>query len=210
MDYPIIRKDFVHACLSMFQRGFVFGGAGNVSLKLPNGNILTTPTGESLGRLKPENLSIVNIDGEYISGNKPSKEAGFHLAIYRNQPTCGAIVHLHSTALTALSCHRNLNLENAIQAFTPYYVMRIGKLPVVPYYKPGSSQISEHLAKLAPTHRAFLLANHGPIVCGSDLYDAIDNAEELEETAKLHLMLQDHSVRHLSEDEIQELKSLKK
>ncbi len=132
-----LRKEFVNLCQSLFDRGYATGGAGNISLRLPSGNILTTPTGSSLGRLNMDRLSVVSMDGEHLSGDKPSKEAEFHLAIYREKSDCGAIVHLHCTALTAVSCLKDLDYTNALKACTPYYIMRIGQLPVVPYYKPG-------------------------------------------------------------------------
>ncbi|WP_413112263.1 aldolase [Thaumasiovibrio sp. DFM-14] len=201
------REEFIEVCQSLFDRGYATGGAGNVSQRLPNGLVMTTPTGSSLGRLDANSLSILNIEGAHLAGDKPSKEASFHLAIYRNNENNNAIVHLHSTALTAISCLQDIDTENALTACTPYYVMRIGKLPVVPYYKPGHPQIAIDIAKLAPNHRAFLLANHGPIVCGSDLWDAADNAEELEETAKLQLMLSNQRVRYLTADEIDVLAS---
>lgn len=206
MNEQDLRKQMVALGRSMFERGYATGGAGNLSLKLPDGHFLTTPTGSSFGRLVAEELSVVDIDGNHISGKKPSKEAAFHLAIYRNNPKCNAIVHLHSTYLTALSCLQGLDQRNAIKAFTPYFVMRIGELPVIPYLRPGDPKIAEELAKRAGDYRAFLLANHGPVVTGEDFEDAVDNAEELEETAKLAFLLKDRQVRYLTEDEINDLK----
>lgn len=201
-----LRDQMVTMARSMFERGYATGGAGNLSLKLSNGHFLATPTGSSFGRLVANELSVVDIDGNHISGKKPSKEVEFHLAIYRNKPDCQAIVHLHSTYLTALSCLEELDRANAIKAFTPYFVMRIGELPVIPYLRPGDPQIAKELAKLAGTHRAFLLANHGPVITGTDFEDAVDNAEELEETAKLAFILKDSSIRYLTDIEVQELK----
>ncbi|WP_022940324.1 aldolase [Psychromonas hadalis] len=201
-----LRSQMVTLALSMFERGYATGAAGNLSLKLPDGNYLTTPTGSSFGRLVAEELSVVNIDGEHISGNKPSKEVAFHLALYRNKPDCNAIVHLHSTYLTALSCLEGLDVNNAIKAFTPYFVMRIGELPVIPYLRPGDPKIVEELVKRVANHRAFLLANHGSVITGTDFIDAVDNAEELEETAKLIFLLENKAVRYLSHDEITDLK----
>lgn len=126
-----LRDQMVTMARSMFERGYATGGAGNLSVKLPNGHFLATPTGSSFGRLVAEELSVVDIDGNHISGKKPSKEVAFHLAIYRNNSQCNAIVHLHSTYLTALSCLEELDRANAIKAFTPYFVMRIGELPVI-------------------------------------------------------------------------------
>ncbi|MEO9497011.1 MAG: aldolase [Vibrio splendidus] len=206
MNEQQLREQMVTLARSMFERGYATGGAGNLSIKLPNGHFLTTPTGSSFGRLVAEELSVVDIDGNHISGKKPSKEAAFHLAIYRNNPVCNAIVHLHSTYLTALSCLEGLDRNNAIKAFTPYFVMRIGELPVVPYLRPGDPQIAEELAKRAGDYRAFLLANHGPVVTGTDFVDAVDNAEELEETAKLAFLLKGNDIRYLTDEEVTDLK----
>ena len=200
------RQQMVELARSMFERGYATGGAGNLSLRLPEGNFLTTPTGSSFGRLVADELSVVDKDGNHISGKRPSKEVAFHLAIYNKDPDCNAIVHLHSTYLTALSCLENLDRDNAIKAFTPYYVMRIGELPVVPYLRPGDPQIGQELAKLAGRYRAFLLANHGPIITGTDLLDAVDNAEELEETARLAFLLHDKPTRYLTSEEVSDLK----
>lgn len=200
-----LRQQVVTLARSMFERGYATGGAGNLSVRLPNGHFLATPTGSSFGRLVAEELSVVDIDGTLISGKKASKEVAFHLAIYRNNPACNAIVHLHSTYLTALSCLENLDHDNAIKPFTPYYVMRIGKLPVIPYFRPGHPQIAEELAKRAGDYRAFLLANHGPVVTGSDLIDAVDNVEELEETAKLLFLLKNQTTRYLTDTEVSDL-----
>ena len=132
-------------------------------------------------------------------------EVVFHLELYKNKPECNAIVHLHSTYLTAISCLKGINPDNAIRACTPYYVMRIGSLPVIPYIKPGDPQIAVELGNRAKSNRAFLLANHGPIVTGTDLIDAVDNTEELEETARLALLVDGKPVRYLTDTEIADL-----
>ncbi|ALS33947.1 hypothetical protein PTRA_a2907 [Pseudoalteromonas translucida KMM 520] len=206
MNEAQLRLQVVELARSMFERGYATGGAGNLSVKLSNGHFLTTPTGSSFGRLVAEELSVVDKDGKHLTGKPPSKEVSFHLAIYEKDPNCNAIVHLHSTYLTALSCLENLDPSNAIKAFTPYYVMRVGELPVVPYYRPGDPQIAKDLAKLAGKYRAFLLSNHGPIITGSDFLDAVDNAEELEETAKLAFLLQGKETRYLTDSEVTDLK----
>lgn len=201
-----LREQMVALARSMFERGYATGGAGNLSLKLPDGNFLATPTGSSMGRLIASELSVVDINGQQISGQRASKEIAFHLAIYKNNPQCNAIVHLHSTYLTALSCLDNLDMDNAIRPFTPYYVMRIGQLPVIPYLRPGEPRLAEELEMRAAQARAFLLANHGSVITGSDLEDAVDNAEELEETAKLMFLLNNQSTRYLTDAEIDDLK----
>ncbi len=207
MTESLLRERMCRLGGSLFDRGFAVGGAGNLSAKLADGRFLVTPTGSCLGRLDPETLSCVDDQGTPVSGAKPSKEFIFHHALYRTRPETGAIVHLHSTYLTALSCRRSLDPANALRAFTPYYVMRVGALPVVPYYRPGDPRIARDLAELAgkTTGRAFLLASHGSVVLGRDLAEAVDNAEELEETAKLAFLLREDDIRYLTDAEVAEL-----
>ncbi|QIZ78900.1 aldolase [Ferrimonas lipolytica] len=202
-----LRQQMVDLGRSLFERGYATGGAGNLSLRLPCGNVLATPTGSCMGRLAADRLSKVSIDGNPISGDKASKEVQFHLAMYRANPKHRAIVHLHCTYLTALSCQEGLDPTNVIKPFTPYYVMRIGKMPLVPYFTPGDKAIADKLAALAPVHRAMLLANHGPVCAGKDLEDAVNNMEELEETAKLLNLMKDQPIRYLSQQEVAELEA---
>ncbi|MCD8138772.1 MAG: aldolase [Planctomycetaceae bacterium] len=204
-----IRDAMAQLGLSLFARGYAVGGAGNLSARLPDGSILVTPTNSSLGRLDPARLSKLALSGEVISGDQPSKEAPFHLALYRADDGIGAVCHLHSTHLTALSCLNGLDAEDVLRPFTPYYVMRVGQLPLLPYRKPGSPAIASDLTArlaLSPDVKAFLLANHGSVVLGRDIYDAVNNAEELEETAKLYFILGDRSVRHLTPGEVEALR----
>lgn len=202
-----MRQTMVQLGLSLFERGYATGSAGNLSTILADGHILATPTGSCLGRLKAEHLSLVSQEGVHLRGDPPSKELPFHLTLYQNNPACRAVVHLHSTYLTALSCLTDLDPNNVIHPFTPYYVMRIGHLPLIPYYKPGDPRIVQELNHRAKDANAFLLANHGPVVTGKHLIDAVHNMEELEETARLMLLLADRPIRYLSESEIQELKN---
>ncbi|QZE30706.1 3-oxo-tetronate 4-phosphate decarboxylase [Pantoea ananatis] len=201
------REEMVRLGASFFQRGYATGSAGNLSLLLDDGTLLATPTGSCLGELDAQRLSTVTLQGEWIAGDKPSKEIAFHRALYLNNPDCRAVVHLHSHYLTALSCLQNLDSQNCIRPFTPYVVMRVGDVPVVPYYKPGDARLAEDLAQLAPRYRAFLLANHGPVVVGQSLQEAADNTEELEETARLMFTLGDRAIRYLTADEVAELRS---
>jgi len=201
------KQQMVALAKSLFERGYSVGGAGNLSCRLEGERFLVTPTGSSLGRLTAERLSVLDGDGNLLTGDKPSKESVFHLALYRKNPACNAIVHLHSTYLTALSCLQNLDSANALRPFTPYYVMRVGALPVIPYYRPGHPDIARELEARALDGRAFLLANHGVVVTGSDLTDAVDNTEELEETARLHFILRGENIRYLTDDEVNDLKN---
>jgi len=201
------RDEMVRLGASFFQRGYATGSAGNLSVRLEDGNLLATPTGSCLGELQGDRLAKVTPDGEWLSGDKPSKEIAFHRALYLNNPDCKAVVHLHSHYLTALSCLQGLDPENCIRPFTPYVVMRVGDVPVVPYYKPGDQRLAEDLAQLAPRYRAFLLANHGPVVVGKSLREAADNTEELEETARLIFTLGDRAIRYLNDAEVAGLRS---
>ena len=198
------RKQLVELGASLFARGYSVGGAGNISLRLPGGTVMATPTNSCLGRLTERDLSITDCDGNHISGSEPTKELSLHMAVYAAKPGCMAVVHLHSTYVTALSCIAGLDHENALRPFTPYYVMKVGRLPVVPYYKPGAAELGAEAAKIACTANAFLLENHGSVVCGPSLVDAVNSAEELEETAKLYFLLlsSGKSIRYLSEKEI--------
>ncbi|MBF6636440.1 aldolase [Rouxiella silvae] len=207
MNEQHAREEMVRLGASFFQRGYATGSAGNLSVRLDDGNLLATPTGSCLGELDASRLSVVTPQGEWLSGDKPSKEISFHRAIYLNNPACGAIVHLHSLYLTALSCLEGLNKNNCIRPFTPYVVMRVGDVPLVPYYRPGDARLAEDLAKLAPHYKAFLLANHGPVVVGKTLKEAADNTEELEETARLIFTLGDRPIRYLNDAEVAELRN---
>lgn len=189
----------------LFERGLAAGSAGNMSVLLPDGNFLVTPTGSSLGHLEPENLSKVRANSELLSGPKPTKEAKFHIAVMQNNDAIKAIIHLHSTYSTAYACLDNLNWENAIRPMTPYLVMKLGQVVITPYRKPGSPLIAGDLAKVAAGHKAFLLANHGMVVGGKTLEDALNNAQELEESCKLYFLTSGKSVRYLTEEEIKEL-----
>lgn len=202
------REEMVQLGASFFQRGYATGSAGNLSLLLEDGNLLATPTGSCLGELQADRLSKVTIQGKWISGDKPSKEVAFHRALYLNNPACKAVVHLHSHYLTALSCLNDLDSENCIRPFTPYVVMRVGDVPVVPYYKPGDQRLADDLANLASRYNAFLLANHGPVVVGKSLREAANNTEELEETARLMFTLGDRSIRYLTDSEVAELRNV--
>ncbi|MCS3454704.1 3-oxo-tetronate 4-phosphate decarboxylase [Aeromonas rivuli] len=209
MTEQSLRDTMVMLGASLFARGYATGGAGNLSARLPDGTLIATPTGSCLGRLEADRLAKVSLDGRHLDGDRPSKEVAFHLALYHNNPECQAVVHLHCTHLTALSCLDGLNPANVIRPFTPYYVMRVGSLPLIPYYKPGDARIAEELGRRAQEAGAFLLANHGPVVMGKNLVEAVNNMEELEETARLALLLHGQPIRYLSESEVAELRSLK-
>ena len=201
-----LREQLVDFGKSLFERGLTAGSSGNLSVRLDDGWLLT-PTNASLGRLDPARLSKLDWDGRLQSGDAPSKEAFLHRAMYRERTGAGAIVHLHSTHSAAVSCMCGLNHDDCIPPLTPYFVMKIGRLPLLPYHRPGDPALGDAIGALAKKHAAVLLANHGPVVSGSNLEAAVYAAEELEETAKLFLLLRDVPVRPLDAAQIAELKS---
>ena len=190
---------------SLFDRGFTGGTSGNISVRLPDG-LLVTPTNSCMGRLDPDRISKLNWDGELLEGDKPSKEAFLHLSVYRSRPNENAMVHLHSTHSVAVSCLADIDRQNVLPPITAYYVMRVGTLPLIPYYAPGDMALAEAVEKAANASRAVLLANHGPVVAGKDLDAAVYATEELEETAKLFLMLRGQATRFLTEQQCDELR----
>jgi 3-dehydro-4-phosphotetronate decarboxylase len=190
---------------SLFARGFSVGSAGNISVRLPD-CYLITPTNSSLGRLDPDRLAKLDADFQHLSGDQPSKEVFMHRAFYHARKDAGAVVHLHSTQATAVSCLPDVDQSNPIPSLTPYFVMRIGRrMPVIPYYRPGDPAMEPAINAAAKEARAVLLANHGPVVSGRTLTDAVYAAEELEEAAKLFLMLRGHSPRLLSPEQVDDL-----
>ncbi|HLW28032.1 MAG TPA: 3-oxo-tetronate 4-phosphate decarboxylase [Kiloniellales bacterium] len=191
---------------SLFERGYGCGSSGNISVRLEDG-ILVTPTNSSMGRLDPARISKLDWEGGLVSGDKPSKEAFLHLAMYQERPEEKAVVHLHSTHSVAVSCLAEIDPEDVLPPITAYYVMRVGKLPLLPYYRPGDMALAEAVRAAARQHRAMLLANHGPVVAGKDLEAAVYAAEELEETARLFLLLRGERTRFLTQEQIADLKT---
>ncbi|MER3483586.1 MAG: aldolase [Meiothermus sp.] len=196
-----LREQICEVGKSIFNRGLTHGSTGNLSVRLEEGWLLT-PTGSSLGHLLPERLTKLDGDGKYLSGDPPTKETFLHLTMYRERPALGAVVHLHSTYSVAVSVLGDVNPADVLPPITAYYVMRVGSLPLVPFYPPGDPALADAVALYAGKHHALLLANHGPVVGGSDLLAASDATEELEETAKLYLLLRGHQVRTLSPEQV--------
>jgi 3-dehydro-4-phosphotetronate decarboxylase len=204
-EEKILRERIVEIGRSLYRRGLSPGSSGNVSVRLEDGWLLT-PTNSCLGELDPAGLSKLDWNGNLISGDKPSKEYFLHLAMYQKRRQSGAIVHLHSSHAAAISCLDGLNAASCIPPITPYFVMRVGKLPLIPYFRPGDKALALEIAKHADKHAAVLLANHGPVVSGNDLDSAMYAIEELEETSKLMLLLHGQKIRTLDDSQIQELR----
>ena len=199
------RELLVSLGASLFARGFSVGSAGNISVKVADGYLMT-PTNSSLGRLEAAQISKLDRNFQHVAGDKPSKEVFMHRAFYDARPEAGAVVHLHSSAATAVGCLPDVDSENPIPPLTPYFVMRVGRrMPVVPYYRPGDPAMGPAIQQAAMTARAVLLANHGPVVSGATLLDAVYAAEELEEAAKLFLMLRGAAPRLLTPAQVEDL-----
>ena len=195
------RDDIARLAKSMFDRGLTFGSSGNISVRVDDGWLMT-PTGSTMGNLDPAAISKLDDAGNHISGDKPTKETFLHIAMYEERPQTGAVVHLHSTHSVAVSCLADIDPANVLPPITAYYVMKIGKLPLVPYFPPGDLDLAKAVREMASDHHAVLLANHGPVVAGKSLEDAVYATEELEETAKLFLMLKDRKTRFLTDEQV--------
>lgn len=204
MSEAKVREQIAEFGKSLFDRGLSAGSSGNISVRLDDG-WLVTPTNSCLGRLDPARISKIDGAGKLLSGDKPSKEGFLHLAMYGERPRSNAVVHLHSTHAVAVSILARDHAEDPIPPITAYYVMKIGKLILLPYYPPGDVSLANAVKQVASRHHAVLLANHGPVVAGNDLESAVYATEELEETAKLYLLLRREKLMLLTAEQVEDL-----
>jgi ribulose-5-phosphate 4-epimerase/fuculose-1-phosphate aldolase len=200
-----LRNAIVAQARSLFDRGLSPGTSGNISARIYDGYLMT-PTGASLAALDPSRMSQLDADGRHVGGDPPTEESPLHLAMYEQRPDARAIVHLHSTYAVAVACLADVDAEDVLQPLTPDYVLRVGRLPLVPYAKPGDAALAEAVRAYAAVSHALLLANHGPIVAGTSLVEAASAIEEIEETAKLFLLLRGVPTRVLSSEELAQLR----
>jgi ribulose-5-phosphate 4-epimerase/fuculose-1-phosphate aldolase len=205
MSEAHIRKRLSRLAASLFQRGYAVGSAGNISVRIEDG-FLITPTNSCLGFLDPAKISKLDCEGRHIAGDPPSKEVFLHAAFYETRPGTGAVVHLHSTYATATSCLGDIDREDAVPPLTPYVVMRVGTVKLLPYFRPGDLAMGQAIRDLHGQYAAVLLANHGPVVAAKSLEAAVYAAEELEETAKLVLLLSNRSHQLLTRGQVDDLK----
>ncbi len=205
-DESHLRDQIARVGASLFDRGLTAGSSGNISARLPGGGWLMTPTNVSLGDLDPGRLSLFDAGGRLVAGDPPTKEAFLHFAMYEMRADAGAVVHLHSTHATAVSIMADVDPADVMPPLTAYYVMRVGRLPLVPYFAPGDPALATAVSALAQRHHAVLLANHGPVVAGTTLANAQFAVEELEETARLFLLLRGHAVRTLTDAQVADLR----
>lgn len=201
MNENQLREEISVLGKAIYDRGLTHGGTGNISTKLDDG-WLFSPTGSCLGHLDPAEIAKVDFSGKHVSGHKPTKEYFLHRAVYEERLQCDAVVHLHSTCSVAVSVLQGLNPDDLLPPLTAYYVMKIGTLPLVPYYPPGDKALADAVRAHAVHHHAMLLAHHGPVVAGKNLSATVDAIEELEETARLFLLLRQHEYRVLDDEQI--------
>lgn len=190
---------------SLYDRGLTPGSSGNISLRLEDGGWLVTPTNASLGFLDPASISRLDASGRLVSGDAPTKEIPLHSALYETRSSARAIVHLHSTHSVAVSMLPEIDPKAVLPPMTAYYLMRVGATALVPYYRPGDPAVADAIKGLAGRYSSVLLANHGPVVAGDTLEAAVYATEELEETAKLYLLLRNLNPRYLSPQQIADL-----
>jgi ribulose-5-phosphate 4-epimerase/fuculose-1-phosphate aldolase len=205
MSETRLREEICRYGRSLFERGLTPGSSGNISLRLDDGGWLVTPTNASLGFLDPARISRLDARGQLVSGDKPTKEIPLHSALYETRGSARAIVHLHSTHAVALTMLPEIDPRAALPPMTPYYLMRAGETALLPYYRPGDPAVADAIRGLAGKYSSVLLANHGPVVAGGSLEAAVFATEELEETAKLYLLLRNLNPRYLSPDQVADL-----
>lgn len=196
------RDDICFWAASLFNRGLTGGASGNISVRTEDGGLLVTPTGSSFGRLDPARLSRFDAKGHHIDGDAPTKEMPLHAAFYETRHSAGAVVHLHSTHSVAVSMLPEINPDNMLRPLTAYSIMRLGKVKLLPYFRPGDPAMGDAVRGLAGKRTAVVLANHGPVVAAKELEAAVFAIEELEETAKLMLLLQGHGAVEMTQEQI--------
>ena len=200
-----LREKICRIGRSIFQRGLTGGSSGNISARTEDGCLLVTPTGSSMGDLDPARLSLFDAAGRLLSGDRPTKEMPLHAAFYETRAGVGAVVHLHSTHSVALSMLPDTDPENALPPLTAYSVMRLGRVKLLPYFRPGDPAMGDAVRGLAGRRSAVLLANHGPVVAGKDLDAAVHATEELEETARLALLTRGCSPTMLTDAQVRDI-----
>jgi len=203
----LLREQLCGLAKSLFDRGLTGGNTGNISVRTPDGGLLVSPTGTSFGTLEPDELARFNEKGVHISGLSPTKEMPIHSAFYETRSTAGAVVHLHSSHSVAYSLLPGHDSDNFLPPLTAYSIMKLGKVSLLPFYLPGDPEMGKAIRGLAGKRSAVMLANHGPVVAGKDLESAVYAVEELEETAKLALLLRGQSINTLTTSQITQVVS---
>lgn len=205
MSETALREDICHLAKSLFDRGLTHGSTGNISARTEDGGLLVSPTGTSFGRLDPGRLSRFDAKRQHLSGDKPTKEMPLHSAFYDTRSTAGAVVHLHSCHSVAWSMMPDANEDDFLPPLTPYAIMKLGRVKLLPFFLPGDPAMGDAVRGLAGKRSAVMLANHGPVVAGKTVEAACNAIEELEETARLAMLLRGVNARALTEDQVRQV-----
>ena len=200
-----LREQICLLAKSMFDRGLTGGSTGNISARTEDGGLLVSPTGTSFGRLDPARLSHFDASGRLIDGDPPTKEMPLHAAFYETRSTAGAVVHLHSCHSVAWSMTPDVDADNFLPPMTPYAIMKLGRVKLLPFYRPGDPAMGEAVRGLAGKRSAVMLANHGPVVAGKDVEAACNAIEELEDTARLAMLMHGIPARMLDAAQVRDL-----
>jgi 3-dehydro-4-phosphotetronate decarboxylase len=197
-----LREQLCRMAASLFERGLTHGSTGNISSRTPDGGLLVSPTGTSFGRLDPARLSRFDASGRHVSGDPPTKEMPLHTAFYDTRSTAGAVVHLHSCHAVALSMLPEADADDFLPPLTPYAIMQLGRVRLLPFFLPGDPAMGDAVRGLAGKRSAVMLANHGPVVAGKSVEAACNAIEELEATARLALLVRNTGATGLGADEV--------
>lgn len=200
-----LREQICLLAKSMFDRGLTGGSTGNISARTEDGGLLVSPTGTSFGRLDPARLSYFDAKGKLVSGDPPTKEMPLHAAFYDTRSSAGAVVHLHSCHSVAWSMMPDADVDNFLPPLTPYAIMKLGRVKLLPFYRPGDPAMGEAVRGLAGKRTAVMLANHGPVVAGKDVEAACNAIEELEDTARLAMLMRGIPARMLDEVQVRDI-----
>jgi len=187
---------------SLFERGLTGGSTGNISTRTADGGLLVSPTGTSFGRLDPARLSRFDAAGRLTAGDPPTKEMALHSAFYDTRSSAGAVVHLHACHSVAWSMTPGVDPQNFLPPLTPYAIMKLGRVVLLPFFLPGDAAMGEAVRGLAGKRSAVMLANHGPVVAGKDIEAACNAVEELEDTARLALLMRGHETIALTPEQV--------
>lgn len=200
-----LREKICMLAESMYNRGLTGGSSGNISARTEEGGLFVTPTGSCFGRLDPSTLSHFNKNGLQIDGHVPTKELNLHAAFYDTRSSAAAVVHLHSCHSVARSLLKDVDPNNFLPPLTAYSIMKLGKVKLLPYFRPGDPEMGEAVRGLAGKHSAVMLAAHGPVVAAKNLEAAVYAIEELEETAKLSMLLNGYDANLITNEQIKDI-----
>jgi ribulose-5-phosphate 4-epimerase/fuculose-1-phosphate aldolase len=200
-----LREQICLLAKSMFDRGLTGGSTGNISARTADGGLLVSPTGTSFGRLDPARLSHFDAQGKLVDGDPPTKEMPLHTAFYDTRSTAGAVVHLHACHSVAWSMMPDVDTDDFLPPMTPYAIMKLGRVKLLPFYRPGDPAMGNAVRGLAGKRSAVMLANHGPVVAGKDVEAACNAIEELEDTARLAMLMRGFPARMLDDTQVRDL-----